>query len=101
MASTATRPTKRIRIASSHWRALKVRAAQRRSTPAQYADFIFSYPIAGDVLSIEPRSMDDPDEEIYVELELDDRTRGRLTAGSETHRLSLASYAGKLLGSFL
>ena len=91
----------RVRIASSRWRALKARAAGRRSTPAQYADLIFSYPADDRLFLAGPQSTDDPDEEIYVDLEIDTRTRERLAARSEEHQLSLATYAGNLLSAFL
>lgn len=91
----------RIRIASSRWRDLKARAAGRRSTPGQYADLILSYPAHDRPVMPAVRAMDDPDEEIYVDLEIETRLRGWLAARSQEYQLSLATYAGHLLTSFL
>jgi hypothetical protein len=95
----------RVQIATSEWRALQQRAAARRSSAAQYAGMILSYPIQGPIqgslVQRPARSMDDPDEEIYVQLAVPERTRNRLSDRSHRHQTSVAAYAGLLLSSFL
>jgi hypothetical protein len=91
----------RVRIAASHWHELKRRALTRSRTPAEYAQLIFAYPVHERSVVFRPRSMDDPDEEIYVSVPVNHRIRAKLTAGSAEHQTSVAVYAGLLLCSFL
>ena len=91
----------RMRLAVSEWRTCGQGSRAQHGTPAQYADLIFSYPLEEKFVADKRRSMDDPDEEIYVSLAVASTTRRQLEERSQKQQTGVATYAGLLVSSFL
>lgn len=91
----------RVRLADSCWRRLKQRAALRKSAPGPYADMIFRYLLQERIAVHPTATMDDPEEEIYFDLQVASATKQQLTAQSVGERWNLATFSGLLLAAFL